>query len=360
MKHLWVCAAAIGLSACVTACQETQIAPPVAIEAMDGITVTTVIDGLSAPWSVAEISAGDYLIAERGGALKRVTNGQVKLISGVPETLYVEDQAGLFDVMLGEDFDTVGTVVLSYAAGTNAANGTAVSVGRLDGDTIVGLQSIFQADPPKSGGSHFGGRLSVVPGALLLSTGEGFEFRKAAQDLNSDLGKIIKVAPGKAQNISYGHRNVQGLAFDTASGILWAHEHGPRGGDELNIIEPGKNYGWPMVSLGLDYNGAKITPLTSMDGVQDPVYSWTPSIAPSGLAVYRGDMFAEWNGDLLIGGLASKDLRRLDVDGKTVTGETRLLGDYNARVRDVRVAGDGAILVLLDDPDNGKLLRISR
>ena len=156
-----------------------------------------------------------------------------------------------------------------------------------------------------------------------------------------------------------GHRNIQGLAYDDETNTLWEHEHGPRGGDELNIISGGGNHGWPIVTKGVDYNGARISPFEEKEEFTEPVYSWVPSIAPSGLVIYRGDMFLDWNGDALIGGLASRDLRRVDLEGGEALGETDLLSDLDLRIRDVHVAEDGSVLLLTDDPENGQLLRMT-
>ena len=162
----------------------------------------------------------------------------------------------------------------------------------------------------------------------------------------------------KPEIYSIGPRNPQGLAYDSQTNVLWSHEHGPRGGDELNQIEPGTNYGWPIATTGLDYQGARITPFETYEGMADPVYDWVPSIAPSGLAIYRGDMFPDWNGDALIGGLASRDLRRVDLENGAAVGEESLLADLKGRIRDVRVARDGSVLVLIEDSENGKLIKL--
>ena len=223
--------------------------------------------------------------------------------------------------------------------------------------------------------SHFGGRMVFLPdGTLVMSLGEGFAYREAAQDKASDLGKIVRIntdgsipadnpfvgADGVRPEIySLGHRNPQGLHFDSVSGKLWAHEHGAKGGDELNLIKPGMNYGWPIATTGVDYNGAKITPFQTYKGMENFVKDWVPSIAPSGLTIYRGDMFSEWNGDALVGGLKSRDLRRVDLEDGKFVREYILLKDLNARIRDVRTAPDGSILILTDDSTEGKLLRLT-
>jgi len=207
-----------------------------------------------------------------------------------------------------------------------------------------------------------------------MSVGEGFAYREAAQDKASDLGKIVRINTDgsipsdnpfigvdgvRPEIYSLGHRNPQGLHFDSVSGTLWSHEHGPKGGDELNLIKPGKNYGWPIATTGIDYNGAMITPFKSYKGMEPFVKDWVPSIAPSGLTIYRGTLFPEWDGDALVGGLKSRDLRRVDLEDSKFIREYILLEDLNARIRDVRTAPDGSILILTDDDTEGKLLRLT-
>ena len=213
---------------------------------------------------------------------------------------------------------------------------------------------------------------------LVLTLGDGFAYREDAQKAETHLGKIVRLTRDggvpadnpfkgktkdgrefKPQIYSLGHRNPQGLAVDRETGILWSHEHGPRGGDELNIITAGANYGWPLATKGRDYQGARITPYESFKGTVDPVHSWVPSIAPSGLVIYRGDLFPEWSGDALIGGLASRDLRRVDLENGKSVGEEDLLSDLNGRIRDVREARDGAVLVLIESGEDGRLLRLA-
>lgn len=350
----------------LTACMEPQPAPDIIERPMADFNIEVVTDGLKNPWAVM-LKGDGYLITERGGALYEVNSGIKTEISGLPKDIYVEGQAGLFDIVTRGD-----RVFISYAYGDAEANGTALISAKLNGNALTDTKTLFRATPPKDTNAHFGGRIAFLPDdTLVLTTGEGFKYREAAQDLNSHLGKTVRLTLNggvpqdnpklgdKRQVYSYGHRNVQGLAYDSETGKLWSHEHGPRGGDELNLIQPGENYGWPIASKGLDYNGAKITPHETHPGMRDGVHVWTPSIAASGLAIYRGDMFPEWEGDALVGGLVSKDIRVVDLeDGKSV-GEISILSDIGARIRDVRVANDGAILVLTDDKTNGQLLRIT-
>ncbi len=367
-----------GLSACAQEPQE-QAAPTLVSNPVSDLNVETIADGLSSPWSVAELPDGGYLVTEQPGTLKRINaDGSLREISGLPDDIFYKQQAGLFDVVLAPSFADDGTLYLAYAYGDRKANGTAVVRARLDGQSLLDSQTIFKADPPKSTASHYGGRIVVLPDASLIVTlGEGFAYREKAQDLKSDLGKIVRIhADGsipadnpfintkdvRPEIYSYGHRNVQGAAYDAQSGRLWAHEHGPKGGDELNIITGGANYGWPIATTGVDYNGAQISPYKTFKGMVDPVTDWVPSIAPSGLTIYRGDLFSDWDGDALVGALAERSLHRVQLDGDKYVGEDVWLADMNARIRDVRTARDGAVLVLTnyrDKPDAGELLRLT-
>ena len=350
----------------LAACLEAQPAPDISKSSMSDVNVEVIAEGLKHAWAVAETAEG-YYITERSGRLYRVTKNTRTEITGLPEDIYVEGQAGLFDVRAKNDY-----LYISYAYGDAKANGTALISAKINGDKVVEIKTLFRASPPKDTNAHFGGRIAfLADDTLILTTGEGFKYREASQDLNSHLGKIIRLTMDggtppdnpklgdKRQVYSYGHRNVQGVAYDAQTQTLWAHEHGARGGDELNLIKAGENYGWPIASKGLDYNGAKITPHQTYPGMKDGVHVWTPSIAASGLAIYRGDMFPQWDGDALVGGLISRDVRVVDLENGTSKGEVSILSDLDARVRDIRVANDGAILVLTDDSANGKLLRIT-
>jgi aldose sugar dehydrogenase len=336
--------------------------------------IETLVEGLEQPWALAELPDGRLLISERPGRLRVFAEGSLlaEPISGLPE-VYFKGQGGLLDVLADREFARNGVLYLSYAAGADSANATTLARARLVGDALVDLQLIFQAQPAKSSHAHFGGRLlQIDDGSLLLSLGDGFTWREAAQDLGSHLGKIVRIHPdgsvpadnpfvGDAEALpeiySYGHRNVQGLALDSASGVLWQHEHGPRGGDELNRIEAGANYGWPLATRGLDYSGAQVTPFQSHPGSRDPVYGWTPSIAPSALAIYRGEQFPQWQGDLLVTALAGRALHRLHPRPDDGFDEEVLLKDLGERLREVHVSATGEVL-LLTDGVNARLLRL--
>ena len=339
------------------------------------VRVEVMASGLNHPWSLAFLPGGGLLVTERNGGLKRLEGGKLFSISGVPP-VYNEGQGGLLDVLPHPDFNSNGLIFLSFSHGTRSANGTRVVRAKLVGNSLIEVTPIYTAAPLKSGPVHFGGRMAFLPdGTLMLTTGDGFDFRERAQKLDSPLGKVMrisidgKVPPGNpyaseadAQGAiwSSGHRNPQGLAYDPVRRVLFAHEHGPRGGDEVNVIRRGGNYGWPVVTMGMDYSGATISPFRNYPGMIDPLVNWVPSIAPSGLAVYRGAMFPEWQGSLLVGALVDKELRvvKLSPAGEPV-GQERALRNLGERIRDVRVAPDGAVWVTTDD-DSGKVLRLSR
>ena len=337
--------------------------------------VELVASNLNHPWSIAFLPGGGVLVTERDGGLHRIEGLRMSRVSGVPK-VFNQGQGGLFDVVADPGFQQNGLVYLSYAHGTSSANGTRIARAKLVGNSLLEVTPIYTATPLKRGAVHFGGRMAFLPdGTLLVTTGDGFDFREQAQRLDSPLGKVMRITTdGKVPQdnpfvaeagalgtiYSRGHRNPQGLAFDPVRGVLFEHEHGPRGGDEVNMIRPGRNYGWPVATKGLDYSGATISPYRRYQGMEDAILVWTPSIAPSGLAVYRGTMFPDWNGDLLVGALVDKEVRRirLSADGK-VLGQESLFRSVGARIRDVRVAPDGAVWITTDDP-KGKVLRISR
>ncbi|MCB9959602.1 MAG: PQQ-dependent sugar dehydrogenase [Rhodospirillaceae bacterium] len=349
--------------------------PPPGEIAREAVRVETVASGLEHPWSLAVLPDGDLLVTERPGRLRRIHDGAVSApIAGVP-AVWVDRQAGLFDVVLDPDFTATRLLYLSYAHGSGGANTLRVARARLAGDALDDLEVIFEAQPYRATSAHYGGRLAFLPdGTLLVSNGEGYAYREEAQRLDSHFGTIVRLFPdgGMPQDnpffghehvqpfvYTYGHRNVQGLAWDPVTGGPIAHEHGPRGGDEINLLTPGANYGWPLATYGIDYSGALISPYQTYPGTVQPVLYWAPSIAPSGLAVYQGDLFAGWDGDLLVGALAGQHLRRvIRDDSGVITGQTALLADLGQRIRDVRVAPDGSVYVLTDAAD-GAVLRLT-
>jgi len=362
---------------------EPQTAPDLPQQPQADFQLDTVIDGLPAPWAAAVLPDGGYLVTGKLGQLWHVDEGVRTEITGLPDSVTgfadnpvaTDGQGGLLDVALAPDFADSGTIYLSYSYGDWDANGTALLRATLQGAAITGSETIFRANPAKEAGSHFGGKITFPgDGTLLLTLGDGFSLREEAQKPSSHLGSIVRLNldggtpadnpdfgdEAKPQLFSIGHRNVQGLTVDPATGTIWEHEHGPRGGDELNELTPGANYGWPIATYGRDYQGARISPIEDHTGFAAPIHVWVPSIAPSGLAIYRGDVFEDWNGSALIGGLASGNLRRVDLESGD---EEILLSDAKTdtdkfRVRDVDVDQDGAVLILVEDADNGRLIRI--
>lgn len=336
--------------------------------------VTPVAEGLDHPWSLTFMPDGSMLIVELSGHVRLLRGGVLSPdpIGGVPK-VYFESQGGLFDLLLDPDFIENGFVYLSYAHGTPGENGTRVSRAHFDGSSISNLEVIFDAQPAKDTPVHYGGRMAFLPdGTLLVTVGDGFDYREKAQKLDSDIGKIIRInrdgsiptdnpfagREGARPEIwSYGHRNMQGILYDEVSGFVYEHEHGPQGGDEINIIEPGKNYGWPVITYGLDYSGARISPYTEYEGMEQPLLHWTPSIAPSGFTLYRGAPFPKWDGDLFVGALAAKHVRRIDLENGVPVGQEELFGELGQRIREVRTGPDG-FLYLVTDGENGSVLRV--
>jgi glucose/arabinose dehydrogenase len=344
------------------------------------LAVETVAAPFEHPWGVALLPDGGYLVTERPGHLRAVAaDGAVSPpVAGVPE-VRAEGQGGLLDVAVSPTFAEDRTLYLSYAkpmGGDTAV--TAAARARLaeDGASLDDLQDVFVQHPPSPTTNHYGSR--IVPdgaGHLFVTTGEHFSLRERqlAQDLAATYGKVVRVnldgtppadnpfagQPDADPAIwSYGHRNIQAAALDD-DGQLWTIEHGPQGGDELNRIEPGRNYGWPVISYGQNYDGSPVGEgITSREGMEQPRYYWDPVIAPSGMVFYDGAMFSEWQGDILVGSLTPGALVRLRLDGDKVVGEERLLTDAG-RIRDVAIASDGALL-LLTDADEGALLRVTK
>ncbi|KPP81499.1 MAG: PQQ-dependent oxidoreductase, gdhB family [Oceanicaulis sp. HLUCCA04] len=371
-----IMAAMLGLLASACADNREAVALP---EPATGhaITVDTVVSGLENPWSLAFLPDGSMLVTERAGRLRLVRDGELVQapVSGVPEVLALS-QGGLFDIVLAPDFDSSNIVYLSFATGTADNNNTALYRARYEDGALLDGAVIWTSQMGKTGGAHFGGRIAfMADGNLLLTLGDGFEFREEAQNLENHFGTIVRLnrdgSPANGNPLAeedgaladiwtYGHRNVQGIAIDPQTGIVWAHEHGPRGGDELNIIEGGNNYGWPIVTAGLDYSGARISPFEEHgDEYTAPLREWLPnSIAPSGVAVYRGDAFTNWDGDILVGALAGQALHRVRVESGQAIAEEVLLADRGERIRDVRVGPDGLVYVLTDDAE-GAILRLS-
>lgn len=334
--------------------------------------VETVAEGLEHPWGLEFLPDGRMLVTERPGRLRLVTaEGDVGApLAGVP-AVFAEGQGGLLDVALDPAFAKNRLVYISYAEPGEGGASTAVARGRLEDSALRDVQVIFRQTPKLGGGNHFGSRLAFAPdGDLFVTTGERFKF-EPAQDLSNTLGKILRIRPDggiPADNpfvnrrdvapaiFSYGHRNVQAAAIHPQTGALWAIEHGPRGGDELNIVEAGRNYGWPLVSWGRHYNLRDIPDPDTRPDLAQSIYQWTPVIAPSGMTFYTGRLFPTWQGDILVGGLVAKAVVRLKQDGKRAEEVERIA--LNARIRDVVQGPDGAIYALTDE-DNGAILRLA-
>ena len=344
------------------------------------LVVEEVAKGLQNPWGMQFLPDGRILVTERPGRMRIVAkDGRLTApISGLP--LVVQGgQAGLLDVLLAPDFATSGTIYYSFSDPRGLfKNATTVARGTLklddNGGAITGSKAVFQQMPAIAGRHHFGSRLAWgKDGTLFITTGDRASERDSAQDLMSHLGKVIRInADGSVppdnpfvgrkdaqpEIWSYGHRNLQGAAVHPVTGELWTTEHAARGGDELNIPRAGKNYGWPIITWGTDYDGSKIGEGATKDGLEQPVYYWNPSIGTSGLAFYTGSLFKNWQGNVLAGGLAGMALERLVLDGEKVIASEHLLADRGERIRDVRQGPDGAVYVLIDDAQ-GKLLRLS-
>jgi aldose sugar dehydrogenase len=344
------------------------------------VNVEVVSTGLENPWGMQFLPDGRILVTERPGRMRLISkDGKLSApIAGMPDVVH-GGQAGLLDVLLAQDFATSGLIYVSFSEPRgNFQNGTTVArfLLKLEGDsgTISDGTSIFRQQPPIAGRHHFGSRLAwAKDGRLFITLGERATEKESAQDLGTHLGKIVRVeADGsipednpfvarddvRPEIWSYGHRNIQGAAIDSETGQLWTTEHAAKGGDELNHPEAGKNYGWPVITWGTDYDGSKIGEGTAKDGLEQPVYYWNPSIGTSGLAFYSGNLFKDWKGNLLAGGLSGGVLERLVLKNGAVVAVEHLLTDRHDRIRDVRVGPDGAVYVLTDDAD-GKLLRLT-
>jgi len=342
------------------------------------LTVETIASGLTNPWALAFLPDGRLLVTERAGRMRIVAkDGQLSAaLLGVPQ-VFARGQGGMHDVVLDRDYAQNGTIYICYAEQANGGGRTSLARAKLaDGATprLDDLKVIFRQEGPLSSGNHFGCRIAqAADGNLFLTTGDHQSHRNEAQNLANHIGKIVRIRPDgsvppdnpfvsrpgvKPEIWSYGHRNAQGAAINPQTGKLWEHEHGPRGGDEINIAEAGKNYGWPVIGYGIDYSGAKIHESMQKAGMEQPIKYWVPSIAPSGMAFYTGNLFPAWRGNLFVGALAGHFLVRLELRGDTVGTEERLLQQLNERIRDVRAGPDGA-LWLATDSSSGRILRLA-
>ena len=336
----------------------------------------TVADGLDHPWAVAQLPDGSFLVTERRGTLQRIAaDGKKTEIGGVPKVA-ARGQGGLLDIALHPDYGDNGWIYLAYSKPAGDGSLTAIARAKLQNDRLTDFEMIFDPPPDQATGSglHFGCRIAFDGrGHIFFSIGDRggpTNPENLAQSLASVTGKIHRLhddgrVPADNPFIgrqdampsiwAYGSRNAQGLVYDPASGRLWETEHGPRGGDELNIIRKGANYGWPLATYGINYSGTTISKNKSLPGMEDPVLQWTPVIAASGLVLYGGDKFPRWRGNLFAGGLASERVVRLELEGAAVTGQEVLL-QGSGRVRDVRAFDDGFLYIVYDEP--GKIVRL--
>ncbi len=361
------------------------LAPPAAAAITDApapakpskIKVETFASGLDHPWSMQFLPDGRLLVTERRGSMRLIAkDGRLSpaILDGLPEVAAV-GQGGLLDVLLAPDFAKSGIIYLSYGEPRgDGKNGTSVARAKLvfegDGARLEDLKVIFRQEPAAKSGHHFGSRLVwAKDGTLFVTTGERNSLRDESQNPANDIGKIIRInadgsipddnpkLPGWAPEVwSIGHRNVQGAALRPETGTLYVVEHGAQGGDELNHPEAGKNYGWPIITYGIDYSGAKIGEGSEKAGMEPAVYYWVPSIATSGLAFYDGELFPDWKGNAFVGGLAGTRVERLVLEGDDVVAHEELLMDEGKRIRDVRAGPDGALWLLTDD--TGEVLRV--
>jgi glucose/arabinose dehydrogenase len=336
--------------------------------------IVQVVEGLQQPWSLAFLPDGRMLVTEKAGRLRIISDGKLhpQPVEGTPEVT-VHGQGGLHDVVLHPDFKTNQLVYLAYAASGSDGVGTELARGRLVGNRLEGVEVVFRQTPKGRAGQHFGGRIVFDrEGYLYLTLGDRGE-RERAQRPDDHAGSVIRLHDDgrvpkdnpfvgrngwKPEKFTLGNRNMQGAGLHPQTGQLWTHEHGPQGGDEINVIRAGRNYGWPVITYGVNYGiGTKIGEGTSKQGLEQPLYYWVPSIAPSGMTFYTGERFPRWKGNLFVGALRDQMLVRLQLDGEKVVKEERLLKGVLGRIRDVRMGPDG-YLYLLNDASNGVLARL--
>ena len=365
----------LALAAVLLACATPASAQTFKSSAGD-LKVETVVGGLVHPWALAFLPDRRMLVTERPGRLRIATpDGKLSApLGGVPK-VFASGQGGLLDVVLDRDYAQNRTIYFCYAEPDRGGARTAMARASVGEAGLDDVKVLFRQEGPLSSGHHFGCRIAQsADGNLFLTMGEHFKDRDDAQKLGNHIGKIVRIAPdgsvpkdnpfvGRAgarpEIWSYGHRNAQAAAIHPQSGKLWMHEHGARGGDEINIPQAGRNYGWPVISFGVNYDGSPVgTGKSAMPGMEQPIKHWTPSIAPSGMAFYTGDLFPGWKGNLLVGALKDQMLVRLSLDGEKVIGEERLLQNLRERIRDVRMGPDGAIYLATDN-SAGRILRVT-
>ena len=338
---------------------------------------TELAKGLERPWAVAQLPDQSLLITERNGQLRSFKNGKLSApITGLPE-VYNAGQGGMLDVIAHPNFKDNSLIYFTYGKGTGSSNATYLARAKLIDDKLHELTELFKAEPNKENAYHYSGRLSFMPdGSLVFAVGDGYFYKDKAQELDNHFGKVIRLNSdgsvpknnpyvdqknAKPEIYSYGHRNPQGMYYDVKRELLFSNEHGPKGGDEINIIEPAVNYGWPAITYGIDYSGDIISELTHKEGMQQPLLQWTPSIAPSSLLVYYGQEFPEFNGNILTTTLKYKELRLVELSkGKEelkVVGQKTYLKNELGRLRDIEIGQQGELYVITD---SGSLIRLNK
>jgi len=333
--------------------------------------VDTITTKLKNPWGIAFLPDGRALVTERAGEIRIIKDGKLldERIQGVPP-VYAHGQGGLMDIQLHGDLDKNDWIYLSYSKPVADSGGTVIARAKLEGNTLTNLEELFQALPLSKSEVHFGSRIAFDgKGYMFFTSGERGK-KENAQDLTNLLGKVLRLHDdgkvpsdnpfvstigARSEIWSYGHRNLQGLYYDQQTGILWEHEHGPQGGDELNIVEKGKNYGWPVITYGINYDNTIITDITEKEGMEQPVRYWVPSIAPCGMTMVTSDKYPNWKGNILVGALSHQLVARVEVADKKFVKEERLL-EKIGRVRAVVQSPDGYIYVATENP--GKLVRL--
>jgi glucose/arabinose dehydrogenase len=333
--------------------------------------IDTITDNLQNPWGLTFLPNNDLLVTERSGEIRIIRDNQLldQKITGVPE-VYARGQGGLFEIKLHPDYESNGWLYISYASTGEGGGNTAIMRARLEGNSLIDKEVIFQALPFRSGGNHFGGHMEFdEKGYLFLSTGERGS-RNNAQTLSNQSGKIIRLrddgsipadnpflndSNASPEIFTYGNRNPQGMAVHPTSGEIWTHEHGPMGGDEINIIRPGLNFGWPEVTYGKNYDGTTITEVTSREDVTHPLHYWIPSIAPCGMEFVTSDQYPPWKGNLLVGSLKFRYIARIELDGENVVSEEKIIENLG-RIRSIAQGPDGLIYVSMESP--GMVVRL--
>ena len=373
---IWIFTALLALALIAVGPSGMMSGNKAAAQGFANYNLETIVDGLDSPWGLAILPDGDMLITELTGDLRHIRNGKLvaQAVAGVPQSLY-GGQGGLMDIVIHPDYAQNRYVYLSLSVGTASANALRVIRARFTGTALEDVSTIFESAPSKNTKVHYGARMVFLPdNTLLINVGDGFDLREQAQNLSNHFGSSVRVtddgkvpqdnpfigvAGAQPEIYSYGHRNQQSIAVERSTGKIYQTEHGPRGGDELNVIEPGKNYGWPIATYGIDYSGARISPYTSYEGTKQPLVNWTPSIGPSGMTIYNGAQFPDWQGDIFVSSLIYNKIIHIEMEDGAPQRQNDMFGEIGDRLRDIRTGNDGA-LYILSEGDNGKLWRVSR